>query len=57
MALRVAQQALQANNLEEALEALDEMMTLLALHRIHQPLVELDMAAQLISTNIKVLIL
>ena len=55
MVLRVAQQALRANNLEEASEALAEMMTLLALQRIRQPLVELDLAAHLISTNIKVI--
>ncbi len=55
MVLRVAQQALRANNLDEASEALAEMMTLLALQRIRQPLVELDLAAHLISTNIKVI--
>ena len=51
---RDALAALRAGNLEEATEAADEMMYLLALHRILNPLVEIDMAGHLVSTNIKV---
>ena len=55
MVLKLAHQALRANDLDGASEALAQMMTLLALQRIRQPLVELDLVAHLISTNIKVI--
>ena len=49
-----AQDALKVGNLDEAVEAADEMMFLLALHRIINPLVEIDMAGRLVSLQIKV---
>ena len=52
--LKVVFQAVRANDLVGAEEALGQMMTLLALTRIRQPLVELDLVAHLISNNIKV---
>ena len=54
---REALQALRDNDLDEATDAADKMMYLLALQKIHQPLVELDMAGHLIATSIKVIIL
>ena len=52
--LKVVFQAVRANDLVGAEEALGQMMTLLALTRIRQPLVELDLVAHLISNNVKV---
>ena len=52
--LKVVFQAVRANDLVGAEEALGQMMTLLALTKIRQPLVELDLVAHLISNNIKV---
>ena len=49
-----AVQALRDNDLDEATDAAHEMLYLLALQKINQPLVELDMAGKLISINIKV---
>ena len=51
-----ALQALRDNDLDEATDAAHEMMYLLALQKINQPLVELDMAGHLIATNIKVIV-
>ena len=53
---REALQALWDNDLDEATDAADEMMYLLALQKINQPLVELDMAGHLIATSIKVIV-
>ena len=53
--LKLVYQAVRANDLDGASEALRQMMTLLASQRIRQPLVELDLVAHLISNNIKVI--
>ena len=53
--LKLVHQAVRANDLDGASEALAQMMTLLASQRIRQPLVELDLMAHLISNNIKVI--
>ena len=47
--------ALKVGNLDDAVKAADEMMYLLALHRIINPLVEIDMAGKLVSLQIKVI--
>ena len=47
-------QSVRANDLDSAEEALGQMMTVLAMTKIRQPLVELDFAAHLISNSIKV---
>ena len=51
-----ALQALRDNDLDEATDTAHEMMYLLVLQKINQPLVELDMAGHLIATNIKVIV-
>ena len=52
--LKVVFQSVRANDLDSAEEALGQMMTVLAMTKIRQPLVELDFAAHLISNSIKV---
>ena len=54
---RDALDTLKVGNLDDAVEAADEMMYLLALHRIINPLVEIDMAGHLVSLQIKVIYL
>ena len=52
---RDALDALKVGNLDDAVEAADEMMYLLALQRIINPLVEIDMAGHLVLLQIKVI--
>ena len=47
-------QYLRANDLDAAETVLNQMMTVLAMTRIRDPLVEVDFAAHLIANNIKV---
>ena len=49
--------ALKVGNLDDAAEAADEMCFLLALTRIINPLVEIDMAGKLVSVQLKVILL
>ena len=52
--LKTVFQYLRANDLDAAETVLNQMMTVLAMTRIRDPLVEVDFAAHLIANNMKV---